>query len=77
MLFCPVCLLQSNVENVSPHIIRLVTKEVSDLQKSPPEGIKIIANDEDITDVQAYIDGPGIYHTNKNNVLKQLNIFNG
>ena len=52
-------LLQSNVENMSPQIIRQVTKELIDLQKNPPEGIKVIMNEEDVTDIQATIEGPG------------------
>ena len=52
-------LLQSNVENMSPQIIRQVTKELIDLQKNPPEGIKVIMNEEDVTDIQAIIEGPG------------------
>ena len=50
----------SNVENVSPQVIRRVTKEVMELAESPPEGIKVFINEEDITDIQATITGPGI-----------------
>jgi len=53
--------LQSNVENVSPQIIRQVTKELIELQKDPPEGIKVFINEEDITDIHAAIDGPGSF----------------
>lgn len=48
----------SNVENLSPLIIRRVSKELQELVKSPPEGIHVCINEEDITDVQAIIDGP-------------------
>ncbi|XP_041371115.1 ubiquitin-conjugating enzyme E2 S-like [Gigantopelta aegis] len=48
----------SNVENLSPQIIRQVSKELGDLTSRPPEGIKVFMNDEDITDIQAVIDGP-------------------
>ncbi|PVD38538.1 hypothetical protein C0Q70_01154 [Pomacea canaliculata] len=48
----------SNVENLPPHVIRQVSKEVALLCQNPPEGIKIITNDEDITDIQASIEGP-------------------
>ncbi|XP_063216160.1 ubiquitin-conjugating enzyme E2 S isoform X2 [Bacillus rossius redtenbacheri] len=48
----------SNVENLSPQIIRQVVKELHDLTKCPPEGIKVTINDEDVTDIQAYIEGP-------------------
>jgi ubiquitin-protein ligase len=30
-----------------------------DLQKDPPEGIRVFINDEDITDIHAIIEGPG------------------
>ncbi|XP_059169059.1 ubiquitin-conjugating enzyme E2 S-like [Physella acuta] len=48
----------SNVENLSPQIIRQVTKEISGLCRNPPEGIKVFMNDEDVTDIQATIEGP-------------------
>jgi len=44
---------------MSPQIIRQVTKELIDLQKNPPEGIKVFMNEEDVTDVQATVEGPG------------------
>lgn len=50
--------MSSNVENLSPQIIRHIAKEVADLTKDPPEGIKVIPNEEDITDIQATIEGP-------------------
>ena len=53
-------LFQSNVENVSPQTIRQVCKELSDLTSDPPEGIKVFPNEEDITEIQASIEGPGI-----------------
>lgn len=48
----------SNVENVSPQTIRQVCKELSDLTSDPPEGIKVFPNEEDITEIQASIEGP-------------------
>jgi ubiquitin-conjugating enzyme E2 S len=48
----------SNVENLSPQVIRHVTKELYELTGSPPEGIRVTLNDEDITDIQAMIEGP-------------------
>ncbi|KAM9299685.1 ubiquitin-conjugating enzyme E2 S [Gastrophryne carolinensis] len=50
--------MNSNVENLPPHVIRQVYKEVSTLTSDPPEGIKIFPNEEDITDVQVSIEGP-------------------
>ncbi|KAJ6220923.1 hypothetical protein RDWZM_006735 [Blomia tropicalis] len=54
----------SNVENLAPNVIRKVSKELADLIKQPPEGIKIIPNDEDVSDIQAIVEGPACtpYH---------------
>lgn len=49
----------SNVENLPPHIIRLVYKEVKTLTADPPDGIKVFPNEEDLTDLQVTIEGPG------------------
>lgn len=48
----------SNVENLSPQVIRQVSKELADLVNNPPEGVKVHLNEEDISDIQATIDGP-------------------
>lgn len=48
----------SNVENLSPQIIRRVAKEMSELASQPPEGIRVVLNEEDVTDIQAIIEGP-------------------
>lgn len=47
------------MENVSPQVLRQVAKELLDLQKDPPEGVKILMNEDDITDIQATVVGPG------------------
>lgn len=53
------CAQNSNVENLPPHIIRLVYKEVTTLTTDPPDGIKVFPNEEDLTDLQVTIEGPG------------------
>ncbi|XP_061676847.1 ubiquitin-conjugating enzyme E2 S isoform X2 [Syngnathoides biaculeatus] len=50
--------MNSNVENLPPHVLRLVYKEVSALAADPPEGIKIYPSDEDITELHTAIEGP-------------------
>lgn len=62
----------SNVENLSPQVIRSLAKEIADLCNDPPEGIKIFPNDEDITDIQAHIEGPG--KVNSKDKIKQKNL---
>ena len=49
------------MENLSPQILRGVLKEMTELIKGAPECIKVHMNDEDITDIQATITGPGKY----------------
>lgn len=50
--------MSNNVENLSPQIIKGVVKEMQDLVTNPPEGIKVQINEDDVTDIQAYLDGP-------------------
>lgn len=52
------CLQMSNVENLSPQIIRQVIKEMQSLQMNPPEGIKVMLNEADVLDIKAIIQGP-------------------
>lgn len=50
------------MENLSPQILRGVVREMTELVKGAPEGIRVHMNDEDITDIQATITGPGIFN---------------
>lgn len=50
----------SNVENLSPQIIRQVAKEMQEIHTNAPEGIKVQINESDITDIQAVLEGPGL-----------------
>lgn len=48
----------SNVENFSPNVIKQISRELCDLTQNPLEGIRVVFNEDDITSVQADIDGP-------------------
>lgn len=41
--------------------MRRVMRELSELKKSPPEGIRIQTSEEDMLDVTGIIEGPGEY----------------
>lgn len=56
--FCIINIQKAN-ENLSPAAIRQIVKEIKELTQNPPEGIKIIPNEEDFTDIQSLIEGPG------------------
>lgn len=51
--------MQVSFENLAPQVSRQICKELQHLISDPPEGIKVILNEEDISDIQAIIDGPG------------------
>ena len=48
----------SNVENLNPQVMRYLGKELGSLCKEPLEGIYVIVNDKNLTEVQAILDGP-------------------
>lgn len=52
-------LLQAANENLSPKVMRELAKEIKSLDAEPPEGIRIIVNEDNFANVQAEIDGPG------------------
>uniref|UniRef100_A0A0A9CYW8 E2 ubiquitin-conjugating enzyme n=1 Tax=Arundo donax TaxID=35708 RepID=A0A0A9CYW8_ARUDO len=45
-------------ENLPPNVIRQLATELKNLDESPPEGIKVIINDDDFTTIFADIEGP-------------------
>lgn len=51
-------MMSSNMENVAPHVIKVVSKQVHTLAQEKMEGITVCLNEDDMTDIQAVIDGP-------------------
>ena len=43
----------------SPTVVRRVMRELKDLEKNPPEGIRVRSSEEDILDLTGIIEGPG------------------
>jgi len=50
--------MMSNMENVAPQVVRAVGKQIHTLATETMEGVQVILNEEDLTDVQAIVDGP-------------------
>jgi len=50
---------------LSSKAIKRIVKELQHLQTSPPEDIQIIVDDENLTEVQAWIRGPGMIKDNR------------
>lgn len=47
------------MDQISPAALRKLSRELHALDNDPPEGIKVIDNNDTITDIQAWILGPG------------------
>ncbi|KAI9121281.1 hypothetical protein K1719_008314 [Acacia pycnantha] len=45
-------------ENLPPNVIKQLVKELKNLDESPPEGIKVVVNDDDLSTIYADIEGP-------------------
>eukprot|EP01090_Pellita_catalonica_P015017 TRINITY_DN3958_c0_g1_i1.p1 TRINITY_DN3958_c0_g1~~TRINITY_DN3958_c0_g1_i1.p1 ORF type:complete len:196 (+),score=31.72 TRINITY_DN3958_c0_g1_i1:143-730(+) len=48
----------SKKENLTPKCIKRIAKELKDLTTKPPEGMKVTLSDNDITVIQATLEGP-------------------
>ena len=52
MLFPIVVMMSSNMENVAPQVLRSVLKQAQSLVQEKMEGIQVVLNDNDMTDIQ-------------------------
>jgi len=50
--------MSSNTENIPPQVIRRVIKEINEITTEPLDGIHLITNEQDMCDIQAFLDGP-------------------
>ncbi len=48
----------SNMENLNPQVTRYIAKELQSLCTAPMEGIAVLMDEKDLTQVEAVIDGP-------------------
>lgn len=53
-------MIQATNENLPPNVIKQLAKELKSLDESPPEGIKVVVNDDDFSTIFADIEGPGM-----------------
>ncbi|XP_022866493.1 ubiquitin-conjugating enzyme E2 22-like [Olea europaea var. sylvestris] len=45
-------------ENLPPNVIKLLARELKNLDETPPEGIKVVLNDDNFSVIYADIEGP-------------------
>lgn len=48
----------ASTENIAPSVLKLVSREMQKLLTYPPEGILPVVNEDNVTDIQAWIGGP-------------------
>lgn len=46
-------------ENLPPAVLRGVMKEIASLVKEPPEDVKVMPLEDRVTEIEAFINGPG------------------
>ena len=49
-------MMTNNMENVAPHVIKVVARQMQTLAQEKMEGINLIINEDDMTDIQARIE---------------------
>jgi len=46
-------------KTVTPAVFRRLMKELNELRTNPPEGIRVVTNEDNMLDVTGIIEGPG------------------
>ena len=49
------------MQSVTPAVMRRIMRELGELQTNPPEGIRVVSNEDNMLDVTGIIKGPGMY----------------
>ena len=47
-----------NIQSLTPQALRLLSKEVVSLRNDPPEGVRIVVDEEDLTAMEGWVQGP-------------------
>lgn len=50
------------VQSLTPQALRLLSKEIVTLRSDPPEGVRIVVDEEDLTSLEGWVQGPGTFH---------------
>eukprot|EP01018_Ginkgo_biloba_P035671 Gb_06919 [translate_table: standard] len=54
------CCNDASYENLPPKVVKELAKELKSLADAPPEGIRVLMNDDNLSAIYADIEGPGI-----------------
>lgn len=55
--------------------MRRLMREIAELQSNPPEGIRVVAGDDNMLDVTGIIEGPGALWSSSTRVLQLTTLF--
>lgn len=42
-----------------PQALRLISREMVKLRSDPPEGVRVVVDEEDLTNMEGWVQGPG------------------
>jgi hypothetical protein len=47
-----------DIQSLTPQALRLLSKEVVSLRNDPPEGVRVVVDEEDLTAMEGWVQGP-------------------
>lgn len=62
--------MQHQQENLPPAVMARVAREIKTLMSKELEGIRIEVNEQDMTDIQAIMDGPSMFRSNVHGAVR-------
>jgi len=65
-------MIANTMSQISPVATRRLIRELGDLKKNPPEGIRLQANEQDMLDLTAIIEGPGMLTETPTSIIRGL-----
>lgn len=48
-------------QSLTPTALRLLSREIVTLRKEPPEGVRIVVDEDDLSELEGWVQGPGEY----------------
>lgn len=50
---------QSSHQSLTPQALRLLSRELVTLRTEPPEGVRVVVDEDDISAIEGWVQGPG------------------
>ena len=53
------CIGPTHTQSLTPQALRLISREMVKLRSDPPEGVRIVVDEEDLSNMEGWVQGPG------------------